>query len=330
MKKVFSTSAEVAHIWAQQNQSEGRTPYGHCFFEGQFIWSYGHHYCLGAILTNKKGEKIALLNEDKSTNTTNGQRGDVRDAVSHYNRIYTTHKVLELLKAFRNSPIEDYKTPLIRDVATYSIDAMTRAAISAGKRKKAALIESDISSGLYVYDQGVKLLAFYGLKPSKESQKLAVKLQENHREVAALHEKAILQEKKAREKAAKLRAIEGEKKALEALPKWRNGERLDYSESNALNYLPFIALRIVSPDDSEPYVQSSRLASFPVAHALKAFPVIKECKEQAKELDLSGHTIKLGSYTIDKIFVNGDVRAGCHFVKWAEIELIARQLKVFP
>lgn len=82
MKRVFSTSAEVAHIWAQQNQNEGRTSKGHCFFEGAFIWSYGKHYCLGAILTNKKGEKLAVLNDDNSSLTTNGQRHEVRSAAA--------------------------------------------------------------------------------------------------------------------------------------------------------------------------------------------------------------------------------------------------------
>lgn len=331
MKRVFSTSAEVAHIWAQQNQNNGRTSKGHCFFEGAFIWSYGKHYCLGAILTNKKGEKLAVLNDDNSSLTTNGQRHEVRSAACHYNRAYTTHGVLYLLYCFRSSPLADYSAALVRDVGKHSTQALIAAAKSAAARRKAALIENDIAEGLRVFENGKTLLAFYGLKPCRNSARLAEKLRSNHAAVLKQHARAIAKEKKEREKAAKLRQAENDAKALAALDKWRKGERLEYIENKELFSASFIALRVNNWADSvEPYIESSRNASFPVAHALKAFPLIRAQREKGEALDLSGHTIKLGSYGIDAIAANGDVKAGCHFVKWAEIELIARQLKVFP
>jgi hypothetical protein len=327
MKKVFRHSAEVAHIWAQQNQPEGRTPTGHCFFENKFIWSYGKHYCLGAILTNKKGEKIALLNEDSSSPTTNGQRGDVRSAVSHYRKLYTTHSILYLLFSYRYAPVADFKAALIRDVATYTTRALISAAKSASNRRKPSLIESDINGGLWVFNQGVDLLAFYGLKPDKKTVKLAALIQGNHAQVIAQNSAMVAREKKAREKAAKIEKAEKEKLALAMLNQWRNNEFLDYKEQYAFRCLPFTALRVMADGEN---VETSKGAYFPVSHALKAFPHIRECKEQSQGVKANNHAMKLGSYHIDEVFANGDVKAGCHFVTWAEIELIARQLKVFP
>ena len=42
MRKTLSNSREVAHVWAQQKQSEGKS--GNMFFEGDTIYSYGHHF----------------------------------------------------------------------------------------------------------------------------------------------------------------------------------------------------------------------------------------------------------------------------------------------
>src|SRR3990167_6686372 len=42
MRKTLKNNREVAHIWAQQRQSEGKS--GNMFFEGATIYSYGHHF----------------------------------------------------------------------------------------------------------------------------------------------------------------------------------------------------------------------------------------------------------------------------------------------
>src|SRR3990167_11090978 len=42
MRKILKNNREVAHIWAQQKQSEGKS--GNMFFEGDTIYSYGHHF----------------------------------------------------------------------------------------------------------------------------------------------------------------------------------------------------------------------------------------------------------------------------------------------
>jgi hypothetical protein len=48
MKKVFSSHSELAHVWAQNNQSEGRA--GNMFFRDGMLYSYGDHFCIARIL----------------------------------------------------------------------------------------------------------------------------------------------------------------------------------------------------------------------------------------------------------------------------------------
>jgi hypothetical protein len=42
----------------------------------------------------------------------------------------------------------------------------------------------------------------------------------------------------------------------------------------------------------------------------------------------NGHSIRLGNYAIDRIEPDGTVHAGCHVVRWEEIERIAPELSV--
>lgn len=68
MKKVFSSSSEVIHLWAQQNQVEARC--SNAYFEGAVVYSYGRHYPLGIIVENKKGERAAIINASGYSATT--------------------------------------------------------------------------------------------------------------------------------------------------------------------------------------------------------------------------------------------------------------------
>lgn len=77
-------------------------------------------------------------------------------------------------------------------------------------------------------------------------------------------------------------------------------------------------------------VQTSRGAEFPVAHAKRAFQVVRKCREAATEWHTNGHSIPLGNFKIDAIAIDGTVTAGCHVVAWSEIENAARELGIFP
>lgn len=83
MKKVH-TPDNVAHLWANQLQSEARTPTYNLYFEGAKIYSYGSHFCIAKHLDNG----VILFTERDYSNTTSKHKSIVRNACSHKQVVY--------------------------------------------------------------------------------------------------------------------------------------------------------------------------------------------------------------------------------------------------
>jgi len=77
------------------------------------------------------------------------------------------------------------------------------------------------------------------------------------------------------------------------------------------------------------WLETSQGARVPLEHAIRAFPMIKLCKERGKSWQRNGARLPVGTYQVDAIYPNGDFKAGCHLIRWPEVERIARQLGVF-
>ncbi len=105
----------------------------------------------------------------------------------------------------------------------------------------------------------------------------------------------------------------------DVIKSWRDGKavRLPYRSDH-------VTMMRIKGDE----VQTSMGARFPVEHARKAFKIIARCKRNDVDWVRNGHSIPVGHFKLDSICANGDVKAGCHFVKWAEIELCARELGI--
>jgi len=112
--------------------------------------------------------------------------------------------------------------------------------------------------------------------------------------------------RKQREEAKQAR------EALERVQKWVDGES-DYCPS----YGP-IRLRVKGDE-----LQTTRGARVPLAHAVKAFRVIKRLHDKGQAYQRNGHTIHLGHFALDSVDSAGNVRAGCHEVAWEEIARVA-------
>ena len=105
-------------------------------------------------------------------------------------------------------------------------------------------------------------------------------------------------------------------KELETLERWKAGENVGYLYVSS--DVP-VALRINGDE-----VETSRGASFPVTHAVRGIAFIQE--HASAGWKRNGHTFHLGHYAIDEIEVGGNVKAGCHYVEYAEIARIAELL----
>lgn len=76
-------------------------------------------------------------------------------------------------------------------------------------------------------------------------------------------------------------------------------------------------------------LETSHGAAVPLAHAVKAFPLIKLCRERGQGWKRNGHTVRVGHFQIDSIDTAGNFKAGCHDIGWNEVERIAKLLGVF-
>ena len=92
MKKVFSNTNEVIHVFAQQTQSEGRNSTRSIFFEWNRIYSYGYHYLLGEFIND--GKAIIINNTGYSV-TTSKHIGKLGYATNHYKQFNLTNIDIE-------------------------------------------------------------------------------------------------------------------------------------------------------------------------------------------------------------------------------------------
>lgn len=114
-----------------------------------------------------------------------------------------------------------------------------------------------------------------------------------------------------RAEIARLRALE----TSEKIQAWREGKpvsvRFDSEHGGA-------ALRVVNGE-----LQTSHGASVPLAHAVRVFRFVKQCRERGESWRRNGKTIRVGHFTVDHIESDGSFRAGCHHIAWPEVERAA-------
>lgn len=132
-KRIFSDSAEVAHVWAQQRQAYGCNPRRNIYFEGATIYSYGTHFPIARFA----GRDVVLVNCNGWSNTTAGHKRDVADALSglQVTKIYVDNpgesasvddnlrllwaEIVELATKHRDARQTDYRVQLRGRLANY-------------------------------------------------------------------------------------------------------------------------------------------------------------------------------------------------------------------
>lgn len=73
-------------------------------------------------------------------------------------------------------------------------------------------------------------------------------------------------------------------------------------------------------------LETSQGADVPLTHAVKAFRMIKLCRDNARPWKSNGHRLPVGHFAVDWIGANGDFKAGCHLISWAEVERLSSLL----
>ena len=294
MKTVFSKDM-VAHIWAQQNQQEGRTATGNFYFNGPTLYSYGNHFIVGKF-EQHNGNRCILMSTRTYSVTTSSQQAIARQAI-------------------RNNPLPVFYVPCPEEFGVSNkviwdrqIDTLLVKAATARTKRDSIMQEvTDLATMANSY------ATFFELPWTVEvpalSEEFCTNIRKGNKEWA-------LQEQIRKETAER---AEAHIKAT-CVSEWLLG----VSDSIPYRYRPEDALLRVRGDE----VQTSHGATVSISEALGVLPLIRHCRQMETGVVATGRTHHIGQFPVKEIMSNGDMVVGCHSIKWGEIEKVAIVLEM--
>lgn len=292
---------QVAHVWAQQN---GRDARGSNFFSaGVSIFSYGAHFEI-ARFVERRGARAVLFTTRGYSVSTSRHISYARSALHGLD--VPVFNVLHLDRP----PLDNFRDYAARVAET---------AESAARARRNAEWKMERAQALA--DEANAFAEFFGMRQRIARPELTPELRAR---VIAQRERA---KKENAEREAKAFAARS-KAAMEfgqQVAEWRKGGALPIPGA----YFPYGRMGFSMPDLLRvrgDVIETSRGAEFPADHGRRAFPLIARVRERGETWRTNGHSIHLGHFRIDEIDAGGNVRAGCHYVEWSEIEACARAL----
>jgi hypothetical protein len=312
MTTVFA-NPQVAHVWAQQNQSEGRSSNGNFWFRDTTIFSYRTPL---ARMYFRKGLKVALIGVESYSPTTAARHlPAIHRAVDYGRGDYRAFRVpfIGTYGGMRNREPEeiDHVANLAHLEARYGayIDQQ-----SASRSKFRAEGLDLLKELIAIANHAIEYARLFDLSPA------SFDVTADTARIEAAREEALTPEAQARRAADRKRAAERKAKLkAETVAKWREGQGFGLSGDTALDDNGGALLRV---KDGE--LQTSLGARVPLDHAVKVFRFVKLCRERGVSWERNGKVIRVGHFTVDRIEANGDFRAGCHRINWPEVENAAR------
>jgi len=330
-----NTNHGVAHAFAQQNSESGKTNNGNMFYEGRVIYSYGDHYPIAIFLKNG----MVAFNSTSSSPTTEGKHKNAVNRALGYNTVNLSCVLMQLLNKYhdaqKNKTIAYFKKSYLsrkgkESIIQGAVDDAQYQCKQAVKRKKEYLRDSDYAAGIAALNEVVYFFDYIGVSCPKKILNFIDDIQNNRDSLQEKFEAEQVKDKKKRDKAERNRIKRDKEQAQEQLVKFRNHEPFNYFSIDN-TYL----LRVKRIDEGRAFdidesleIETSGKARFPISHAKKAWSIIKACKDSNQEFKRNGKSIHLGNFQIDSISENGDIIAGCHKVKYSEIESLAKLLNL--
>jgi hypothetical protein len=297
MRHVYSNH-EIPHLWAHQSQDEARNSTGSLYFEGPTIYSYGSHFPIARHVTNVRDEKAVLFTIDHHSVTTSGHCSVVAGAIPPNVPVF---RVPHLRNSWGDLP----------DHADNVESYVRRISELLGKAKRARVNRDWLErEALALREQLRGYLAFFdvvavALPESDELDTLEAWIREHEEE-----------ERQRREETARIAEEVRRREQAEQIQRFLAGDP-------HASYIPGVSpmLRVVGDE-----VETSLGARFPIEHAIRGLAFVRGIRASGREYVRNGHAIHLGNYVVDRIEPDGTVHAGCHVVRWEEMERIALEL----
>jgi hypothetical protein len=290
---------EIPHLWAHQSQDEARNSTGSLYFEGPTIYSYGSHFPIARHVTNARGEKAVLFTTDQYSLTTSGHCSAVAGAIPPNVPVF---RVPHLRNSWGGLPdhagnVESY----VRHISEL-LGRAKRARVHRDWLEREALTQREQLRGYLAFFDQVATAP----PESDELDTLEAWIRAHEAE-----------ERQRREEAARIAEQVRRREQAEQIQRFLAGDP-------HASYIPGVSpmLRVVGDE-----VETSLGARFPRAHAIRGLALVRRVRASGREYVRNGHAIHLGHYVVYRIEPDGTVHAGCHVVRWEEIERIAPQLE---
>jgi len=288
MKKVFSSHSEVAHVWAQQEQEEGRA--GNVSFKNETIYSYDW-WPMAKFVRHD----LVLIRDWSYSKSTSKHLGYVKHATRHINKIYISNP--EDITESINSLIKTIKD-------TYNVFE---------KKRNKVHIETENSIAVNTLTELCKELEIefpdiYHYMIINEP--VYMRMVDEQELIVA--EKQAYEEKLYREyKAGVDDFLSNNQKVQKLRNDWLNGANkttIEY-KGRQVRIFDYPALRL---KDGE--VQTFFGARVPEKEARVLYKMIQSGR------DIKGY--KIGYYTV--ISINGTLKIGCHNIPMEEVRRFAK------
>lgn len=293
MKKVFTSSVEVCHLFAQRTQDEARTSSRNVFFNNRNkIYSYGHHYLLAEFIN----DETILINNTGYSVSTSKHISQITQATRQYKQYFFKDICLQNVYYRINEASQKLINARKKDFYALEIINAYETFINFVNEFKKYINYSDYS--------GYNLTSENELKNNdkfKEIKRIYLQIFENKEQ--------FIEQGKERLKKEKERAKQKLKKDLE---KFFNYE-IDYINTRELKE-DFLR---ISQDKTQ--IETTQQIKIDINEAKALYKLIKNGK------DVKGY--KIGYYTI--ISLNGVLKVGCHNINRNNLTEIGEQILKF-
>lgn len=329
MTKTVFDNHMVAHVWAQRTQDSGRSHNGNFHFDGDTIYSY--RTPIGRLVDTATG-LVALVTSETFSITTSGKHmGPIRSALDYGRFIPMYHVPFVTTSGLRTVGPDQVNEANLKHIENCYYSERQRLLKSSGRQSWAL-------DGLRAsYETRVQFALAFELDYTTRDVDADIaelnarwdRLEAKRNDPAYIAKRERECAKRAERELAKHESSVADYRAK--LEQWRNGEIDDLPQMYLTGMSwrkerelrdSIIGQNIILRVRGE-NVETSRGASVPVSHAKRAWPAIKHCRETKSTWQRNGHAIHVGQFQFYAIDAEGNVKAGCHFVRFEELARLA-------
>jgi len=310
-----------AHVWAQQSQDHGRG--NSMSFTGDTLSSYQTPIARIVKRRRGKGRVMLLTSADYSVTTQQHKSRAWRAFEGEMFRVpslgVTGGRHYEVLGQFPREREPNHRANMAYLVSEYKAECV--------RLKRKRVLWSSLMESLEDSARMPKGYATaFGFKDridvtadvaDIEAHRAKAEAKRNTPAAIAKRERARVEREAEVAETLRLARLN----AAEKLAEWRQGANV-WLPVEAQKMEDGSAMLRVKPSDPA-VLQTSQGAEVPMNHAHWAFERAWRARAEGSADVPTRGDVKVGHFTVDRIEADGSVRAGCHYIAWAEIEAFA-------